>query len=176
MLEIQSFLKILRLKKKNKSKSIKRSGILTLEEAIKSPSDRKSRTPNVIKGSKFVLVTGHNLNHMELHPLDSITNDVDAETISNEKILSLLLLAQTVLPNQFITSNIAEVFNSLHDRSQDYKGRKTITHANRDLLAWALMKFYPDEAKKLITRHTWYLPQNLLKKLFNFIISEVNWM
>lgn len=113
---------------------------------------------------------------MELHPLDPNFDVESSFNISNEFVLSMLFLAQSALPYQFITSNLAEVFNSLHDRSQVYKGRKSIEHANRDLLAWALMKFYPEEAKRLIDRHEWYLPQNILCKLLHLIILEVKWL
>ena len=107
------------------------------------------------------------MKQLELHPLDFFSDEESTFTISNENILSMLLLVQSALPNQFITSNRAEVFNSRHDRSQEYKGRKTIVHANRDLLAWALMEFYPNEAKRLIDRFDWYLPQYLLSKIYH---------
>ena len=175
MLVIKLLKSILKLKKNEKNKSIKRSGILTAEEASRISKERKSRSPNLIKGRKFVLVTGPFIKQMELHPLDLSFDAEFSFEISNETILSMLFLAQSALPYQFITSNLAEVFNSLHDRSQEYKGRKTIEHANRDLLAWALMRFYPKEAKRLIDSHNWYLPQNILSKVFYLIISEVNW-
>jgi hypothetical protein len=65
---------------------------------------------------------------MELHVLDFNNNENNQFNFTNETILFLLFLAQSSLPNQFITSNLAEVFNSLHDRSQEYKGRKTINY------------------------------------------------
>ena len=95
----------LNLKKNEKIELVKRSGILSPEEASKPSKARKSRTPNLIKGKKFVLVTGPLIRQLEIHPLDFFSDEEISFTISNENILSMLLIAQSALPNQFITSN-----------------------------------------------------------------------
>ena len=90
-----------------------------------------------------------------------------------QEIQGMISLVQKVLPNQFITSNRAEVFNAIHDNVLTYQGRKSFDHANRDLLAWAVMKFYPIMAKKIIQSHHWKIPVSLLSGLWPLLISKV---
>jgi len=89
------------------------------------------------------------------------------------EVQGMITLVQKVLPNQYITSNRAEVFNALHDNILTYQGRKNLKHANRDLLAWAAMKFYPDSARKIINNHEWLITYRLLSKLWSFMVSDV---
>jgi hypothetical protein len=49
---------------------------------------------------------------MELHVLDFNNNENNQFNFTNETILSLLFFAQSALPSQLISSNLAEVFNS----------------------------------------------------------------
>lgn len=149
---------------------------MTPEEALPKKKPRRSRTPKAVKGQKFVLTTGSKLGHFEIQPLPTVNNQVEGTTVLPEKIFEIVLLTQMALPNQFITSNKAEIFNALHDRFNEYLGNKSFDHANRDVLAWIVMYFYPVEAKKLIARHTWTIPQYLLSKLFPFLISKVSWL
>ena len=107
-----------------------------------------------------MLTTGPTLGHFEIQPLISSNDFNQMKEVSLEKIFEMVLLAQIALPNQFITSNIAEVFNALHDRFNVYHGKKSFEQANRDVLAWAVMTFYPKEVKKLISRHDWPIPQH----------------
>ncbi len=162
-------------KKKEKQALSKRSGILTPEEANRKPESKKTRSSNVLKGQKFILTTGPSLQQIELSVLDDNNDLEEPRHVSMPKILNILLIVQSVLPNQYITSNLAEVFNALHDRFQTYQGKKSFEHVNRDLLAWATMKFYPKQARKILAQHNWYIPQYMLRKLFPFLISDVKW-
>lgn len=98
---------------------------------------------------------------------------MDESTPTLQEIQGMITLVQKTLPNQYITSNRAEVFNALHDNILTYQGKKSIEQANRDLLAWAVMKFFPDMAKKLIQNHNWKIPYSVLSGLWPFMISKV---
>ena len=128
----------------------------------------------MLKGDKILLNTGKSLNHLELSYLEIVSDDTVNNIIPLPIIQSMLLLAQIVLPNQFITSNRAEVFNAVHDHYLKYQGRKSFENANQDLLSWVVMKYYTSGAKALISSHEWNIPYSLLKKLLPLMISEVN--
>jgi len=72
------------------------------------------------------------------------------------------------------TSTAVEVFNALHDRSNNYWGLKNLSQADRDVRAWATMKFYTEGARVLIQRYQWRLPYRLFEQLWFLMISEVN--
>lgn len=152
---------------------IDRKGVLTPEES--SPITKKSakRPSKLLKGHKINLNTGPTISMFELSYLDPLSLSTEKLTPTLLELHEMVLLTQTVLPYQFITSNRAETFNALHDHFQSYWGNKSFYHANRDLLAWAVMKFYPTAAKRLIQSHHWHVPYTLLKQLWPFLISEV---
>lgn len=119
------------------------------------------------------MTTGYDLGVFELSYLDPLSFVIDESMPTLQEIQGMLTLVQIVLPNQYITSNRAEVFNALHDNILTYQGKKSLEHANRDLLAWAVMKFYPDKAKKIIQNHEWNVPYSLLSGLWPLLISKV---
>jgi hypothetical protein len=127
----------------------------------------------LLKGQKVILTTGYNLGVFELSYLDPLSFTMDGSIPTLQEIQGMITLVQKVLPNQYITSNRAEVFNALHDNILTYQGKKSLKHANRDLLAWAVMKFYPDMAKKIIQNHEWNIPYSVLSGLWPFLISKV---
>lgn len=159
-------------KTKNKS-SEKRSSCLTPEEASPKKKSSKKTHSQLLKGDKIHMVVGSDLNHIELSVLDPITPSTSKLPYSLPELQSMLVLARTILPDQFISSNRAEVFNAVHDRLLSYQGRKSVDHANRDLCPWVMMKFYPQATKTLISRHHWRIPYSLLKNLLPLMISEV---
>jgi len=63
------------------------------------------------------------------------------------EIHGMLAMVQAIFPDKFIISNRAEVFNALHDRSNNYWGLKNLSHADRDVHAWVTMKFYTEGAR-----------------------------
>ena len=71
---------------------------------------------------RLVVNTGPELGLFEVNYLDSTSPMAGNKQASLEKVLSMLVLAQRALPDQFISSNIAEVFNALHDHFKDYWG------------------------------------------------------
>ncbi len=85
----------------------------------------------------------------------------------------ILARVQQALPDQFINSNRAEVFNSLHDRYNVYWGRKSLDHANRDLQAWTAVTFFPEGSRALLRRQSWHIPYRLLFQLWPLMISRV---
>ena len=52
-------------------------------------------------------------------------------------------------------------------------GVTTIKQANNNARAWAVLKFYPEEARKLIKKHNWYLPYSLLRHLGFLLFSKL---
>ena len=127
----------------------------------------------MLKGQKVILTTGNSLGIFELSYLDPLSFVMDETIPTLPEIQGMIALVQKVLPNQYITSNRAEVFNALHDNILTYQGKKSFKHANRDLLAWAVMKFYPKMAVKIIKHHEWAITYSLLSKLWPFMISKV---
>jgi hypothetical protein len=83
------------------------------------------------------------------------------------EIYELLVTVQKVFPNIFITSNRAEHFNSVHDRSVSYRGRKTPERANNRLNSWILFKYFPTGLKNYLVRHPIRLPMSILQKSYH---------
>jgi len=159
--------------KKDIEKQMQFSRVLQPEKKISSPKSSKKRKSNPIKGQRVILTTGPELGVFELSYLDPLSVIVDESVPNLQEIQGMISLVQKALPNQWITSNRAEVFNALHDRVLTYEGRKTFSHANRDLSSWGVMKFYPETAKKFIRNHDWHVPYSLLVGLWPLLISKV---
>lgn len=85
----------------------------------------------------------------------------------------MLTIVQQALPNQFISSNRAEVFSALHDRYNVYWEHKSLDHANRDLRAWTAITFFPKDSRALLNRHKWHIPNRLFFQLWPLMISHV---
>jgi hypothetical protein len=160
-------------RKKVKAKEIKPTMVLLPEKGIKKIKKETNSNPRKQKGIGLVVTTGPRLGEFEISYLDRTGLLPHKQNICLEEIHSMLVLAQQVLPDQFISSNRAEVFNAVHDHFLAYEGRKTPGHANKDLLAWVVLKFFPDQAKQLIQGHKWDLNRTLLGKLWPLIISKV---
>ena len=83
------------------------------------------------------------------------------------EIYELLTIIQKVFPNIFITSNRAEQFNSVHDRSVSYRGRKTLEKANNRLKSWILFKYYQKGLKYFLVRNKEKIPMSILQKSYH---------
>ena len=83
------------------------------------------------------------------------------------EIYELLTIIQKVFPNIFITSNRAEQFNSVHDRSVSYRGRKTLEKANNILKSWILFKYYQNGLKYFLVRNKAKIPMSILQKSYH---------
>jgi len=159
--------------KKDKEQEGELSEVIESDKDQNSKKQTKKKKTALLKGEKIILTTGPELGIFELSYIDPLSFSISKNIPSLQEIHGMISLVQNVLPNQWITSNRAEVFNALHDRVLTYHGRKTFCQANRDLLAWAVMKFYPDIAKKKIQRHNWRIPVSLLKGLWPLLIAKV---
>ena len=156
-----------------KSLTVKREGTLTPVEGANKRKSRKSRKPNLLKGHQVFLRTCNNPleNEMSFIPSEADYTAKDCPTLI--KLQRMINLAQTALPDQFITSNRAEVFNAVYDRNNHSWGITTIKQANNNARAWAVLKFYPNEAKKLIKQHSWHLPYSLIRQLGFLVFSKM---
>lgn len=153
--------------------NLKRSGTLTPEEGAGSSGKPRDKKARLLKGHSIILRTGKTPYEMELNhiPIEADLESVDCPSLL--EIWTMLSFVQQALPNQFISSNRAEVFNALHDRHNVYWGRKTLQHANRDLKAWTSMIFFAKASRALIQQHIWHLPHRLLVQLYPLMISKV---
>lgn len=158
---------------KRDKESIKREGVLTPEETQKKRKTNRSNTPKILKGEKVVLTTGPNPGQVELSWLDPSSSQANDKLPTLQELCGMALVTQLVLPNQFITSNIAERFNALHDREQVYWGRKNFEHVNQDLLAWIILRFYPKGAEKILSSTQWNISSNLLSILLPLGITRI---
>ena len=79
----------------------------------------------------------------------------------------LLAVVQQVFPEQFVTSNRAETFNSVHDRQLSYGGRITLEQANEKLYAWQCLIYYPLGTQKFLQLRVPKLPRSLLTQTFH---------
>jgi len=158
--------------KNNKSVINRNSTLTPVEGANKRKRARRSH-PKLLKGHDIFLRTGSALYEYELNyiPEHTMMTALDYPTLS--EIEGMLSIVQATFPHQFITSNRAEIFNALYDRKNHAWGVTTIIHANRHARAWAVMKYYPLGAKKLIQQHKWQVPYKLLKKLGFLMISQM---
>ncbi len=159
--------------KKRKEDQVKRSGISKPIESLKTTDSKAKSKPKLLKSQKIVLNTGNELGVFELSYLNPLSFVMDESIPTLQEIQGMITLVQNILPNQYITSNRAEVFNDLHDNILTYQGKKTLEHANRDLLAWAVMKFFPKMTKKLIQNHEWKIPYSILTGLWPLLISSL---
>src|SRR3990172_953248 len=142
-----------------------RTGLLTLAETT-LPAKTISKSPTrLLKGPQIVVTTGSTLGQFELSYLDFHKLHASESLPPLPDLHAMVHMAQAVFPHAFITNNLAEQFNARHDRHNKYWGRKSIETAQRDLLAWATMTFYPQEAKKFIQAHQWRAPYSLVKNL-----------
>ena len=157
----------------SKSYLVKREGALTPIEGVNKQNSRKTKNTSLLKGHQVFLRTGNNPLENELSFIPSKADYNSNDCPSLTKLQRMLNLAQSALPNQFITSNRAEVFNALYDRNNHSWGVTTIKQANNNARAWAVLKFYPNEAKKLINKHEWHLPYRLLRQLDFLIFSKM---
>lgn len=165
--------RIPKIKINSKSTEKLQSKLLSPKDSLmKSKSSKKGRS-RLLNGQKIILTTGNDLGIFELSYMDPLSFTMSESTPTIQEIHGMIFLSQTVLPNQWITSNRAEVFNARHDHVLTYQGKKSISQANRDLLAWAVMKFYPHMAEKIIKSHEWNIPNSLLMGLWPFLISRV---
>lgn len=161
--------------KEKKPKSIEtlHTKMLTPKDSLENTNLIQKGKSRLLKGQKIILTTGNDIGIFELSYLDPLSFTINESTPTLQEIQGMIYLVQNVLPNQWITSNRAEVFNALHDHVLTYQGKKSINQANRDLLAWAVMKFYPNMAKNIIKSHYWNIPNSLLMGLWPFLISKV---
>ena len=160
-------------RKKVAAKEAKPTSVFLPEKDNKKNIKETNQTTRKRKGVRLVVTTGSRSGQFEISYLDTTCLLPLKQNICLEEVYSMLALAQQVLPDQFISSNRAEVFNAVHDHFLTYEGRKSPDHANRDLLAWVVLKFFPEQARKLIQRHEWKLNRILLEKLWPLIISKV---
>ncbi|MFV2015503.1 MAG: hypothetical protein ACC656_08760, partial [Candidatus Heimdallarchaeota archaeon] len=109
----------------NNISPVERTGVLTPEESTPKKKFNQKRSSNLLKGEEILLNTGNSLDHLELSILESTVIINPINELSLPTIHGMLLLGQKVLPNQFITSNRAEVFNAVHDHFLKYQGRKS---------------------------------------------------
>jgi len=159
--------------KTNKNTNIKREGTLTAVESATKKKKCKTRKPKLLDGHKVLLRTTDTkfINEVNFIPLESDVNALDCPfLIELEEMISIV---QAALPNQFITSNRAEVFNSQYDRKNKSWGVTTIKIANTHAKAWAVMTFYPKETIKLIKQHKWNVPYSLLRHLGFLLFSKI---
>jgi len=95
-----------------------------MDESL-SMRDKTYDTPSNL--SMFVLLSTCSSDHEFIIECILGESDYHADDCSSlEEIYNLLLLALEVRLNQCITSNTLEVFNALYDRSNIYKGRKSL--------------------------------------------------
>jgi len=162
-------------KKKNKknNSSPKRTGLLTPIEGAGSIGKHRQRKASLLKGHKIFLKTFNNLQEFELNFIPEKSRVDSSDCPNLLKIHSILSVVQKTFPNQFITSNRAEVFNALHDRYNTYLGHKSLDHANRDIRAWTAITFFPKGSRALLNSHKWHLPNRLFFQLWPLMISRV---
>jgi len=153
--------------------SSQRTSILTPVEGAGSGNTGRKRKTCLLKGHTAVLQTGKQSYELELNFIPGESDITAPDCPSLPEVHSLLVRVQQALPHQFINSNRAEVFNALHDRYNVYWGRKSLVHANRDLLAWIAVTFFPDGSRALLRRHQWHIPYRLLFRLWPLMISNV---
>ncbi|HKZ39916.1 MAG TPA: hypothetical protein VJ044_03090, partial [Candidatus Hodarchaeales archaeon] len=79
----------------------------------------------------------------------------------------LLAVVQQVFPDQFVTSNRAETFDSVHGRQLSYGGRMTLQQANEKLYAWQCLTYYLQGSQKFLQLRVPKLPRSLLRKTFH---------
>ena len=163
------------LPKRNKTRdpSSKRISILTPAEGAGSTKKRRQRKTRYLKGHAAVLRTGNDAYEVELSYIPGEAEITAPDCPSLVEVQSMLVTVQQALPDQFISSNRAEVFNALHDRYNVYWGRKSLTHANRDIQAWISVTFFPDGSRALLQRQKWHSPYRLLFQLWPLMISKV---
>ena len=164
------------LPKRNKARdpSSKRISILTPAEGAGSIKKRRQRKTRYLKGHAAVLRTGSNAYEVELNYIPGEAEITAPDCPSLVEVQSMLVIVQQALPDQFISSNRAEVFNALHDRYNVYWGRKSLIHANRDIRAWISITFFPDGSRALLQRQKWHIPYRLLFQLWPLMISKVH--
>lgn len=151
-----------------------RTSILSPAEGAGTSSKSRKKKTNLLTGHQVVLRTGPHAFEFELSytPHNSDYNASNCPSL--EEIQEILSFTQQALPNQFVSSNRAEVFNALHDRYNVYWGHKTLVHANRDVKAWATMTFFPQGAYRLIRQQIWHVPYRLFRQLWSLMISRVS--
>lgn len=159
--------------KANRS-SLKRTSVLTPTEGAGPTKERRQRKTSFLKGHAVALRTSKNSYELELSYIPGESEITSPDCPSLAEVYLMLAKVQAALPDQFISSNRAEVFNALHDRYNVYWGRKSLIHANRDLQAWATVTFFPEGARALLNRHQWHIPYRLLFQLWPLMISKVN--
>jgi len=158
---------------KVKKSSSKRSSILTPTEGAGPTKEVRKRRTSFLKGHAIALRTASKLYELEINFIPGEANLNSPECPSLAEVYPILARVQQALPDQFISSNRAEVFNVLHDRYTVYWGRKTLVHANRDLKAWTAVTFFPEGSRALLRRHSWHIPYRLLFQLWPLMISKV---
>ena len=158
---------------KVKKSSLTRTSILTPTEGAGPTKKGGKRRTSFLKGHAIALRTASRPYELEINYIPEEANLDSPECPPLAKVYSILARVQQALPDQFISSNRAEVFNSLHDRYNVYWGRKTLVHANRDLKAWTAVTFFPEGSYALLRRQSWHIPYRLLFQLWPLMISRV---
>ncbi len=151
----------------------KRTGIYTPEETIHSHRTRPASSPHLLKGAKYVVLTGASLNDITVIPVESCGLALSTTIDPSCHIQSLITVLQSLFPRMTVTSNVAEVFNSVHDNVMSYRGRKALIHAQRDAAAWLVSKYCPDATKTFLERHHWSIPLTLLQQCFHLLFSDI---
>jgi transposase-like protein len=151
----------------------KRSSILTPTEGVGPTKEVRKRKTSFLKGHAIALRTASKPYELEINYIPGESNFNSPECPSLAEVYPILARVQQALPDQFISSNRAEVFNALHDRYNVYWGQKTLIHANRDLQAWTAVTFFPEGSRALFRRHSWHIPYRLLFQLWPLMISKV---
>ncbi|MHA1330493.1 MAG: hypothetical protein ACTSR2_05385, partial [Candidatus Hodarchaeales archaeon] len=131
-----------RKKKRSKKVTPKRTSVLTSVEGAGSPGKKHKRKTRLLKGHTILLRTGANRYEYELNFVPGEADLTAADCPTLVEIQTMLGIVQQTLPEQFISSNRAEVFNALHDRYNVYWGRKSLINANRDIRAWTAVTFF----------------------------------
>lgn len=138
-------------------------GILTPEKARKTKKGRPENVTTPPKGVCFNFRTGPELGEVKVDPLPfkqtkSLPNNIDSSYLQN-----LLHVVQSVTNGKTVSSNRAEVFNSLHDRDVQYKGRKNVYRAMQRLKAWVVLRFHRRRAQETINSSIWNHPPSTLQ-------------
>jgi len=116
---------------------------------------------------------GSGLLHFCIIPLVAVDGLKIIPPVTAVQILRLLTVVKTVFNEQSITSNIAEVFNSRHDRKNRYSGRKSVEHTRKDLRAWLALRFYLKSSQWVLQRYHWRTGYRLFREAGFLSILEL---
>lgn len=140
-----------------------------------TPLPKKAKPPpsDSTNGWKFHLRTETTGNGWELTKVGDKTAVPSAPPGLMEQVLKLLEILRQVFGELSIMSNLAETFNSIHDRRLTYQGCISSVHAHRDLYAWQTVYFYPEGAQAILRAQNFHFPLSLVRVLLPWSITKV---